>query len=84
MPGVFATTITPSYKELRSIYVGAGAMKSATLSPGKVTVLIEANEEFSVEGTLSSYGLLTGMAKLYRSLDLKDGSKLDSLAKRPV
>ncbi len=73
----YETTISPGYIELRSIYVGAAALKDEHLTPGNVVVLLENDDEFSVEGTLNRRGYLSGMAKLYRMLGLQDGSKLE-------
>lgn len=76
MPGNYDATVKPSYIDLRSVYVGAAALKDDHLTPGLVTVLIEDDDEFSVEGTLNAQGLLSGMAKLYAKLPLADGSKI--------
>ncbi|MBN1362703.1 MAG: hypothetical protein JW993_19045 [Sedimentisphaerales bacterium] len=38
--------------------------------------MLEDNDTFSVEGNLNTQGLLSGMAKLYHRLNLKDGTKL--------
>jgi hypothetical protein len=74
MPGDYETTVRPAYIELRSIYVGAQAR--GELAPGPVTVLIEDDDEFSVEGTLNAQGLLSGMAKLYATLPLLQGTRV--------
>jgi len=68
----FETTIKESYLELRSIYI----VKEAGLEPGKITVLIEGQPDFSAEGKLNSQGILSGMAKLYKKLSLKVEAKL--------
>lgn len=77
MDSKYEITINPSYIELRSIYVGGTVLKGGGLSPGKVTVLLEKDDKFSVEGTLNQQGLLSGMAKLYRKLNLQKGAKLE-------
>jgi hypothetical protein len=74
--GDYEATVKPSYIDLRSIYVGAAALKDEHLTPGTITVLIEDDPEFSVEGTLNAQGLLSGMAKLYSKLPLPDGTKI--------
>ena len=73
MANRFSTTIRQSYIDLRSIYIGVEALKDARLEFGRVTVLLADDGTFSAEGTLNSQGLLSGMAKLYTRLDLKDG-----------
>lgn len=74
--GNYEASVTPSYIDLRSIYVGAGALKDEHLTPGTITVLIEDDDEFSVEGALNAQGLLSGMAKLYGKLPLAEGTKI--------
>jgi hypothetical protein len=70
----YETRIKPSYMQLRSIYLGADTLRDPNLRSGTVTVLLENDEEFSVEGTLNPQGYLSGMAKLYRHLKLQDGT----------
>jgi len=72
----FSSTIRQSYIDLRSIYIGADALKDEQLEFGRVTVLLADDDTFSAEGTLNSQGLLSGMAKLYAKLDLKDGTEV--------
>ena len=72
----YETTITPSYIQLRSIYIGAEVPKTQ-LKPGQVTVLLADDPEFSVVGKLNQQGLLTGMAKLHKHLDLRDGTRVE-------
>lgn len=68
--------ITEAYVSLRSIYVGAQALRAGRLKSGQVAVLYEDDESFSVEGRLNESGSLSGMAKLYHKLGLVTGSKL--------
>lgn len=77
MAGKYEATVKPSYIELRSIYIGVAALKDEDLTLGLITVLIENDDKFAVEGTLNAHGLLTGMAKLYGKLPLVDGAKLE-------
>ena len=68
------TTVKQSYSDLRSIYIPASAI--GHVNPGPVTVLIEDDDEFSVDGSLNAHGLLSGMAKLYSKLPLEIGSTI--------
>jgi len=65
-----------SYVQLRSIYFGADALRPGRLVPGRITVLIDRDPEFSVEGQLDHRGLLSGMARLYSTLGLQDGDEV--------
>jgi len=71
------TTVKRRYIELRSLYLGAQALKDARLSPGAVTVLLQGDDLFSAEGTLNAQGVLSGMAKLYQILALEDGTEVE-------
>jgi len=68
--------ITPSYMELRSLYIGADARKEDKFTTGKVTVTLAADTDFSIEGTMNAAGYLSGMAKLYKKLNLQDGTEV--------
>ena len=70
----YSTTIRPGYIQLRSMYLGAIALSDPNMRFGRVTVLLKGNDQFSVEGSLNPQGYLTGMAKLYRHLNLSDGT----------
>jgi len=72
MSETYISYIRPSYVELRSLYLGAAAIKDKHFSPGRTTVLLPTAEDFAVEGSLSADGLLSGMSKLYKTLSLKD------------
>ena len=56
------------------MYLGAIALSDPNMRFGRVTVLLKGNDQFSVEGSLNPQGYLTGMAKLYRHLNLSDGT----------
>jgi hypothetical protein len=70
----YTTTIRPGYIQVRSLYLGANALSDPNKRIGRVSVLLKGDDQFSIEGSLNPQGYLTGMAKLYRHLDLKDGS----------
>ncbi len=74
---MFETTVTGSYAKLRSLYVPADALSSSGVTGGSLVVLVHGDEEFSVEGTLGTNGLLSGMAKLYQRLDLVSGDTIE-------
>lgn len=76
MAGAYEATIKPSYRFLRSLYLGVAAQKDKDLPHGAVTVLIANDDEFSVEAKLNSQGLLSGVSKLYAKLPLNDGTKV--------
>ena len=69
--------ITPSYMELRSLYIGAAARKDENFRTGTVTLSLAADPDFSIDGTMNAAGYLSGMAKLYKKLSLLDGAELD-------
>ena len=68
--------ISPSYIELRSLYVGADARKDARFLIGQVGVTLAADADFSVEGKMNAAGYLSGMAKLYKKLNLQVGTEV--------
>jgi hypothetical protein len=69
--------ITPSYQELRSLYIGADARKDQNFQTGLVNVTLNADAAFSIDGTMNTAGYLSGMAKLYKKLDLKVGAEVE-------
>jgi hypothetical protein len=71
---MYTCTIKPSYRSLRSLYIGADARTDPKFVTGKVAVILAADAAFSVEGTMNSAGYLSGMAKLYKQLNLQDGT----------
>jgi hypothetical protein len=73
---MYTCTIKPSYQELRSLYIGADARKDDHFTVGKVTASLAADPDFSIEGTMSAAGYLSGMAKLYKKLNLQDCSEV--------
>lgn len=73
----YRTRIKPSYVMLRSLYLGAEAMRDPGIVPGTVTALIADDDDFAVEGTLNAQGYLSGMAKLYHRLNLRSGMELE-------
>lgn len=73
---MFAAKITPAYVTLNSLYLGAEAWASNMLEPGRATVLLDGDSTFLAEGKLNSKGGLSGMAKLYRRLQLSAGMEL--------
>jgi hypothetical protein len=79
MPEVYETHVKSSYAALRSLYVPAPALRR--LAPGPITVLIENDDEFSVQGTLNLQGQLSGMAKLYAKLSLRVGTPVHFVVK---
>ncbi|MCW5202968.1 hypothetical protein VU11_04490 [Desulfobulbus sp. US2] len=73
---MYSTTITKSYISMRSLYLGAKARKDENFSTGRTTVTLSNENDFSVEGSLDSQGYLSGMAKLYKKMALKDGDEI--------
>lgn len=73
----FKAQVTPAYVKLRSLYLDATAWASGLLEPGTTTVLLDKDRSFSIEGKLNSRGGLSGMAKLYNLLRLKEGMQVD-------
>lgn len=74
----YTTTIKAGYRLLNSIYLGTEAIEQSGLLRGsKVSVAIKEKPEFAVTGTLNSSGILSGMAKVYRWLDLQEGDVLN-------
>lgn len=73
----YTTKIANSYVSLRTIYIGSDAIKKGGLKYGKIRVLIDSDEDFSVEGTLNSQGGLSGMTKLYQRLNIKAGDSVE-------
>lgn len=74
----FVATITQSYVGLRSLYLEAAAWGTELLEVGgKATVLLDGDKDFSTEGTLNKRGGLSGMAKLYRRLNLSAGMTIE-------
>ena len=71
----YTSNIKPTYIALRSIYL-AGASTDSRMTPGRVRVLIKGDETFSAEGTFNNQGGLTGMAKLYKKLALKENDTI--------
>ncbi len=73
MPGTHEILIRPSYVQLRSFYLGVDVRNVTGLQPGEVTVTLEGDDEFSVQGRLDPQGFVTGMSKLFARLQLRDG-----------
>lgn len=73
---MFTCTIKRSYSELRSLYIGVDGRKHSNYRTGKVTVFLANDAGFSIEGTLNSAGYLSGMAKLYKKLNLLEGTEV--------
>lgn len=73
----YTARIQPSYVELRSIYLGASAVKDPHFSPGRVSVRLPLQGDFAAEGTLNRTGFLSGMAKLYHALNLKPDDTIE-------
>jgi hypothetical protein len=69
--------IKSSYVDLRSFHLGSVVIKDDGLLPGRVTVRLEQDADFSTEGTIDARGFLSGMAKVYKRLNLAAGSKLE-------
>ncbi len=76
MAEVKEVILSGSYPGLYAIPLGKEMVKRGILSPGKHAVTIEGIENFTAEGTLSQSGVLTGMAKLYTALKLREGHAL--------
>jgi len=74
---VYSTNIKKSYRDLRILYLSVKVRKDANLNPGEITVLHADDPEFSVTGTMDSGGYVSGMARLYRYLDLKPETTLE-------
>lgn len=68
--------ITPSYISLRSLYIGADTRKDNRFTTGKVTVTLALDPDFSIEGKMSMDGYLSGMAKLYKKLNLQNETEV--------
>ena len=69
-------TITSSYEVLRSFYIEASLTVDGIVASGRCKVAVEEDAELSAEGTLNNQGILSGMTKIYRGLDLRIGSKI--------
>jgi len=77
MPSTYTTTIKPAYVRLLSIYLGAEAVREHQMQAGqRLTAVVEGKPEISAQGTLSTGHCLSGMAKLYAALSLKDRDTL--------
>jgi hypothetical protein len=72
----YTTTISTSYINLKSLYLGADPMRDTSFQSGKVAVLIPSDPTFTLEGTLNKQGGLSGMAALFYKLQLKVGDKV--------
>ena len=80
----YTTTIKPAYISLRSVYLGADAVRDNKLVAGeRITVLVEGSPEISAQGTLSTGHGLSGMAKLYAALKLQAGHDLTFKVSQP-
>lgn len=75
-PHTLESAITPSYKKIYVLYFGREVIESARLLPGRVTVYLRDDKEFSAEGTLNGAGSLSGMARVYKRLNLQAGDKI--------
>lgn len=75
MAAQYETIITPSYSDLRCLYLGAAAMRDPNARPGQVTVLAN-DSTLSVDGTLIPEGTIRGLSKLYGALHLKQGDTI--------
>ena len=71
------TQIKRSYQQLRCLYVGTEVLGQGLVQQGRVTVLLEKEPDFVLDGKLNSHGLLSGMAKLYRHLNLQIGDTVE-------
>ena len=67
--------IPESYPGIYCVPLGTFACNDDGLEVGKITVLLESDENFSVDGNYQKNGLLNGMAKLYSRLELKAGDE---------
>lgn len=76
MTKTYKSAIKSSYVDLRSIYLPAAVLKETEIVSGPVTVVLAEDDSFSVDGTLAKH-LVSGMAKLYRELDLKAGQTIE-------
>lgn len=76
MQSNYEIKIKGSYIKLRSLYIGIDAMQNLSLSAGQILISIQDDEDFLIEGNLNSAGYLTGMTKLYRKLELKEGDSI--------
>lgn len=72
----FTASIADAYVALKCLYLETAAWKTGLLEPGRATVLLSNDDTFAVEGKLNGRGGLTGMAKLYKHLQLATGSEL--------
>ena len=68
--------IAQSYIKLRSIPIGTTLLREGKISAGTVSVSIRAQGVEAIEGTLSNNGVLSGMARLYALLNLKEGDQI--------
>lgn len=79
----YTTKLQPGYVVLRSIYLGADAVRDGKLTPGsRITVVVEGTD-ISAQGTLNTQHGLSGMAKLYRALGLKAGDTISFSIPQP-
>lgn len=70
---MYTCNISKSYSKLNSIYINSDARKDDNfVSNQKVTVTLNNDSDFSVSGKLNANGYLSGMAKLYSVLKLKE------------
>jgi len=70
---LYSHIVNETYKRIRSLYIPKEAINENGLEPGQISVLIEDDESFSIEGNLTKGGILTGLSKLYSYLPLDDG-----------
>jgi hypothetical protein len=68
------TNITESYRRNYVLYLPV--VRDGRLKPGAVRVRVEQREDLDVEGALNFRGALSGMARIYSALGLKDGDEV--------
>jgi hypothetical protein len=69
-----SSTIQPSYRNLRSLYLGAEFIRKANMAPGRrYVIVVDGYDDLTMEGTLDKSSLIGGVAPLYNTFDLKDG-----------
>lgn len=75
------TNITESYRRNYILYLRV--VRDGQLKPGTVRVRVEQREDLDIEGTLNFRGALSGMARIYSALDLKDGDEITYRVESP-
>jgi hypothetical protein len=71
-----STPISGAYAHLKAINLGRTHVTEARLTQGPATIRIAGLDGFFDEGSLQRSGVITGLSKTYRTLDLKEGQSI--------